>query len=89
MNIQEAKQSLDKVINKARVHFYKPIQIAEVLYRDRAVHDIELDKLETYRKVSKKWRDDICIRFVGRTSNSSAKYQDNILLIKMLFHQVF
>ena len=34
MNIQTAKQSLDKVIAKARVHLYKPIQVAEILYRD-------------------------------------------------------
>jgi hypothetical protein len=26
MTIKEAKQSLDKVINKSRVHLYKPIQ---------------------------------------------------------------
>lgn len=35
MNIKEAKQALDKVISKGRVHLYKPIQIAEILYRDR------------------------------------------------------
>ena len=37
MNIKEAKNALDKVIDKARVHLYKPIQIAEILYRDRIV----------------------------------------------------
>lgn len=26
MNIQEAKDTLDKVINKSRIHMYKPIQ---------------------------------------------------------------
>ncbi|GEM_PF-7006081 len=30
MKIEEAKKSLDKVIRKARVHLYKPIQIAEI-----------------------------------------------------------
>jgi HaeII restriction endonuclease len=30
MNIVEAKQAIDKVIAKARVHLYKPIQIAEI-----------------------------------------------------------
>jgi type II restriction enzyme len=78
MNIHEAKQSLDKVINKSRVHLYKPIQIAEILYRDRTVKDIKLDDLKTYRNPSKKWRDTICLQFLGRTSTSSARYQDDI-----------
>lgn len=78
MNITEAKQALDKVIDKARVHLYKPIQIAEILYRDRVEGDINLSELETYRNPSKKWRDMICIQFLGRTSTSSARYQDDI-----------
>lgn len=32
MKIEEAKEALDKVIKKGRVHLYKPIQIAEILY---------------------------------------------------------
>ena len=78
MNIKEAKQALDKVIDKARVHFYKPIQIAEILYRDRIENDINLLDLNTYRTQSKKWRDIICLQFLGRTSTSSARYQDDI-----------
>nr|MCU0342034.1 HaeII family restriction endonuclease [Spirosomataceae bacterium] len=78
MSIKEAKQSLDKVIEKARVHLYKPIQIAEILYRDRTENDINLSDLATYRTISKKWRDIICLKFLGRTSTSSARYQDDI-----------
>lgn len=78
MLIKEAKKSLDKVIEKARIHLYKPIQVAEILYRDRTVNDIKLNELETYRTVSKRWRDVICIKFLGRTSTSSARYQDDI-----------
>lgn len=78
MNIKEAKQSLDKVIDKARVHLYKPIQVAEILHRDRTEKDINLSDLTTYRTISKKWRDIICIKFLGRTSTSSARYQDDI-----------
>lgn len=73
-----SKQALDKVIKRSRVHLYKPIQIAEILHRDRVFGDINLSDLETYRNASKRWRDIICYRFVGRTSTSSAKYQDNI-----------
>lgn len=74
----DAKQALDKIISKGRVHLYKPIQIAEILYRDRTKGDINLSDLSTYRNVSKKWRDMICIRFLGRTSTSSARYQDDV-----------
>lgn len=78
MELTEAKASLDNIIRKARVHLYKPIQIAEILYRDRVEQDIDLSELETYRTKSKKWRDLICIPFLGRTSTSSAKYQDDL-----------
>lgn len=78
MNIFEAKQALDKIISKARVHLYKPIQVAEILYRDRTKGDINLSDLSTYKNASKKWRDIICLRFLGRTSTSSARYQDDV-----------
>ncbi|MBQ7217077.1 MAG: HaeII family restriction endonuclease, partial [Synergistaceae bacterium] len=57
MNIDESKQALIKIIDKSRIHFYKPIQIAEILYHDRVYHDVDLSSLETYRTQSKKWRD--------------------------------
>jgi type II restriction enzyme len=78
MNIKKSKQALDKVIAKARVHLYKPIQVAEILHRDRTEKDITLSEVETYRTASRKWRDLVCIKFLGRTSTSSARYQDDI-----------
>jgi len=78
MELTEAKASLDNIIKKARVHLYKPIQIAEILHRDRISTDIDLSDLETYRAKSKKWRDLVCIPFLGRTSTSSSKYQDDL-----------
>lgn len=74
----EARKALDSVIQKSRVHLYKPIQIAEILYRHRANGDINLLNLEDYRNASKKWRDDICIPLLGRKCTSSAKFQDNL-----------
>ena len=46
-----AKQALDTLIAKSRVHLYKPIQIAEILYHSRTAQElgIILDDLETYR----------------------------------------
>ncbi len=78
MNETTAKESLDSLIKKARVHLYKPIQIAEILHRDRTVGDISISDLETYRNASKRWRNEICLRFLGRISTSSARYQDDV-----------
>lgn len=78
MSIKEAKNALDKVIAKSRIHLYKPIQIAEILYRDRVFCDIDLSNLETYRIKSKSWRDEVCIALLGRISTSSAKFQDDL-----------
>lgn len=75
---EKAKVALDTVIRKARVHFYKPIQIAETLYQHRTRGGFELTNLEAYRSASKHWRDDISGRLVGRRSTSSAKYQDDV-----------
>lgn len=35
LTIEQAKQALDMVLGKGRSHMYKPIQVAEILYRDR------------------------------------------------------
>ncbi len=78
MNTIEAKAALDSLIKKSRVHLYKPIQIAEILHRDRVNNDIDLENLSTYRNPSKAWRDVITNQFVGRSSTSSARYQDDV-----------
>jgi hypothetical protein len=53
MNVSDAKVQLDALIKKARVHFYKPIQIAEVLYKARLNSHLNLLNLEEYRSKSK------------------------------------
>lgn len=73
-----AKKALDLVIRKSRVHLYKPIQIAEILYHHRTEQGWDLKDLESYRNVSKRWRDDVSMLLVGRRSTSSQKYQDNV-----------
>lgn len=45
---EQAKQALDNIIQKSRIHLYKPIQIAEILYRNRVHKDINLLSLEDY-----------------------------------------
>ena len=78
MDINEAKERLDKIINKTRTRYYKPIQIAEVLYRSRIYRDVDVSKIETYRTQSKRWRDEVCQRLMNQTSTSSSRFQDDI-----------
>lgn len=74
----ESKAALDKIIRKSRVHLYKPIQIAEILYHHRLDKNIKPLDLESYRNISKRWRDDVTRLLIGRVSTSSQKFQDNI-----------
>lgn len=78
-NIRMSKEAIDTIIRKSRVHLYKPIQIAELLYHHRIDKKRwDLLDLESYRNVSKRWRDEVSNRLVGRICTSSQKFQDNI-----------
>ena len=77
-NNNPSKKALDLVIRKSRVHLYKPIQIAEILYHNRTERGLDLSDLQSYRNVSKRWRDEVSLLLVGRRSTSSQKYQDNV-----------
>lgn len=77
-DLNKAKKQLDLVIKKARIHLYKPIQIAEILRAHRLNPDFNLLELEDYRNQSKRWRDKVSLRLVGRICTSSARFQDNL-----------
>jgi len=81
-SLEEAKDRLDHIINIARVQWYKPIQIAEVLYKSRlGTPDLDTSVLETYRIKSRRWRDEVCSKFLQKQkagSTSSSRYQDNV-----------
>lgn len=74
----QAKNALDKVIQKSRIHLYKPIQIAEILYHHRTEGNFDLSALESYRSKSKNWRDIVSIQLLGSKCTSSCKFQDNL-----------
>ncbi len=78
MKLTIAKNKLDQVINKSRVHFYKPFQIAEILRHHRIGKLLDLTDLESYRNRSKQWRNEVSQMLVGRVSTSSARYQDDV-----------
>lgn len=78
-NLLEAKNALDYVIRIGRVHLYKPIHIAEILYYSRmGLAQFTIEELDTYRTTSRRWRDEVSLRLVGRRSTSSARYQDDV-----------
>lgn len=79
-NVDLAKLAIDMLITKSRVHLYKPIQIAEILFMHRTEPELKISliEIETYRVPSKKWRDTICSQFVGRVSTSTSRFQDNL-----------
>ena len=54
-DLKRAKNALDSIIKKSRIHLYKPIQIAEILHVVRTNHDLKVDlaNLESYRTRSK------------------------------------
>ena len=78
-SLTDAKSALDTIIKKSRVHLYKPIQVAEILYHSRVnPGSINLLNVEDYRNRSKKWRDDISKILLGRVCTSSARFQDDL-----------
>lgn len=82
MTVAEAKTKLDAVVRKSRIHFYKPIQIAEILHYQRTVdRTLNLRDLESYRTKSRKWRDIVSEELLGNVCSSSARFQDD------LFHE--
>lgn len=79
LNVEEAKNALDSIIRKSRIHLYKPIQIAEILYHERTEpNNYNLLSLEDYRNKSKKWRDEVTTVLLGTKCTSSARFQDDL-----------
>jgi hypothetical protein len=80
-DILEAKRALDRLIGKQRAALYKPIQVAEILYRVRrsklSISDVR-NNLEAYRNPSKQWRDSVTRLLIDRVSTSSQRYQDDL-----------
>jgi len=80
-SVTDAKQALDRLIGKQRVHLYKPIQVAEILYRVR-LGELTVNHIrhhpEAYRNPSKRWRDVVSRLLINQVSTSSQKYQDNL-----------
>jgi hypothetical protein len=77
-NKDNATYQLQQIITKARIHLYKPIQIAEILYRHRIGEGVDLSDPSTYRTQSRRWRDEVSEAIYNAHSTSSAGYQDDL-----------
>jgi len=77
-SIIEAKQRLDKLIKKGRHCLYKPMQIAEILYRHRTQGSPDPSNLESYRRISNKWKADIALQLLGRKPVLNSRYEDQL-----------
>lgn len=77
-SIIEAKQRLDKLIRKGRHCLYKPMQVAEILYRHRTQGYPDPLDLESYRRTSNKWKADIALRLLGRKPSLNSRYEDQL-----------
>ncbi|MDQ3387115.1 MAG: HaeII family restriction endonuclease [Actinomycetota bacterium] len=77
-SLEKAKNRLDRIIDKARVDLYKPVQVAEVLRKSREDESLNISDLDSYRNPSVKWRDTVTMKLTGKRSSSSARYQHDL-----------
>ncbi|MCG2723466.1 HaeII family restriction endonuclease [archaeon] len=52
--------------------------MAEILHHYRSENSANPSDFESYKNISKKWRDEVSRRLIGRVSTSSQKFQDNL-----------
>lgn len=78
MTIQEAKNRLDALIKKSRAHLYKPIGIAEILYRNRMDKNLQLDDRNAYRRKSYDWCREVSYRLYQRRPDLNSRYWDQL-----------
>ena len=76
--ISDAKTRLDRLIAKSRAHLYKPIAIAETLYRSRVEGNIDLSQPSHYRRRSYDWCREVCHRLYSRRPDLNSRYWDQL-----------
>ena len=72
----DAKIRLDRLIKKSRADMYKPIAIAEILYKSRVDNSIRLTEKEDYRRRSFDWMKAIILRLHNKTTTLNSRYWD-------------
>jgi len=77
-SLGEAKEKLDKVIRQARIHFYRPTIIAEILKNHREDPSYDLREVESYRSKAMNWGGNVSEDIVGRKASSSQNYMNDL-----------
>ncbi|MCC6127332.1 MAG: HaeII family restriction endonuclease [Pirellulales bacterium] len=78
MSLSEAKARLDDLVKRGRAHLYKPIAIAEILFRNRVQKDVDLATLQEYRRKSYEWCRQIAKELYGRAPDLNSRYWDQM-----------
>ena len=84
VTLSEAKTRLDRLIGKTRAHLYKPIGIAETLYRHRVEQTVDLSQLGQYRRRSYDWCREACHVLYGRRPELNSRYWDQLFDLGVL-----
>lgn len=82
--LEEAKRRLDKLISKSREQFYKPIQIAEILFKDRVEESIDWKDVNTFRRQSTRWRNEMLIQLGRSPAVLNSRYEDQLFDAEVL-----
>ncbi|MDR1385088.1 MAG: HaeII family restriction endonuclease [Planctomycetaceae bacterium] len=73
----ESKKRLDILIKKSRADLYKPIAIAEILYRNRT-NGLDITDKEQYRRQSYEWMRDVIWKLHRKTTQLNSRYWDQL-----------
>ena len=73
----EAKKRLDTLIRKSRADLYKPIAVAEILYRNRKDH-LDVTELQLYRRKSYGWMQSVIEILHRKTTTLNSRYWDQL-----------
>ena len=73
----ESKKRLDILIKKSRADLYKPIAIAEILYRHRT-ENLDVTLLNNYRRKSYEWMREIIWKLHRKTTQLNSRYWDQL-----------
>lgn len=75
---ERAKRSLDRFLARKGQEAWKVIQAAEILRRKRLFPDLHLETADTYKKDSRRWRDEAAVRILGESYRPPSAGQDSL-----------
>ena len=73
-----AKAALDRFLRRKGQEAWRVIQAAEILHEKRLHPELSLERLETYKKESRQWRDAMAKRILGEGYQPPAAGQDSL-----------